>query len=89
MVLRIGRGMSLTLAPIEDASVSIQGLALGDGSNDFGNRTRLGLGQMAAVAAMPGLPCRVGMVTPRMCVVERPRWTVQWHCELVPGQGLW
>ena len=50
--------------------------------------TRLGLGQMAAVAAMQGLPCRVGMVTPRMCVVERPRWTVQWHCELVPGQGL-
>ena len=37
MVLRIGRGVSLTRAPIEDASVSIQGLALGDGSNDFGN----------------------------------------------------
>ena len=37
MVLRIGRGMSLTRAPIEDASVSIQGLALVDGSNGFGN----------------------------------------------------
>ena len=31
--------------------------------------TRLGLGQMEAVAAMPELPCRVGMVTPRSCVV--------------------
>ena len=37
MVLRVGRGVSLTRAPIADAEVSIQRLALGDGSNGFGN----------------------------------------------------
>ena len=37
MVLRIGRGVSLTSAPIEDAEVSVQRMALGDGSNGFGN----------------------------------------------------
>jgi hypothetical protein len=37
MVLRVGRGVSLTRAPIGDAEVSVQRMALGDGSNGFGN----------------------------------------------------
>ena len=37
MVLRIGRGVLLTSAPIEDAEVSVQRMALGDGCNGFGN----------------------------------------------------
>ena len=88
MVLRIGRGVSLTTAPIEDAEVSVQRMALGDGCNGFGNTTvgtRLGLGLMEAVAAMPELPCRVGMVTSRIYVVERPRRTEQWDYEWAPG----
>ena len=37
MVLRIGRGVSLTRAPSDDAEVSIQTKDGGDGSNGFGN----------------------------------------------------
>ena len=37
MVLRVGSGVSLTRAPIGDAEVSVQRMALGDGSNGFGN----------------------------------------------------
>ena len=51
--------------------------------------TRLGLGLMGTVAARPEWPCRVSMATPRICVVERPRWTEQWDCELEPGRGWW
>ena len=87
MVLRVGRGVSLTRAPIDGAEVSVQRMVLGDGSNvvlaTVG--TRLGLGLMEAVAAMPELPCRVGMVTSRICVVERPRRTEQWDYEWAPG----
>ena len=37
MVLRVGSGVSLTRAPIGDAEISVQRMALGDGSNGFGN----------------------------------------------------
>ena len=37
MVLRVGRGVSLTRAPVGDAEVSVQRMAFGDGSNGFGN----------------------------------------------------
>ena len=88
MVLQIGRSVSLTSAPIEDAEVSVQKKGWRwamDAMVLATVGTRLGLGLMEAVAAMPELPCRVGMVTSRICVVERPRRTEQWDYEWAPG----
>ena len=86
MVLRVGRGVSLTRAPMEMPRSASKGWRWAMDAMVLATvGTRLGLGLMEAVAAMPELPCRVGMVTSRICVVERPRRTEQWDYEWAPG----